>query len=76
MSSILECTFPAGAHLVHQSISCRTTDLDPGLGSSLLPPMTGLHEGKHLLFGRASLLRFHRSLLAHADFMKRLSSAF
>src|SRR5260370_6815828 len=76
MSSILECSFPAGAHLTQQPISCRTTDLDPGLGSSLLPPMTGLHEGNPLLFGRASLLRFHRPLLAHADFMKRLSSAF
>ncbi len=35
MSTFLECSFPADAHLAQQPISCRTTDLDPGLGSSL-----------------------------------------
>src|SRR5713226_428449 len=55
-------------------IGRRTTDLETGLGSSLLPPMTCLHKGHHLLFGRASLLRFHRSLLAPALFTKRRSS--
>ncbi len=50
--------------------------VDPGLGSSLLPPMTYLYESNHLLFGCASLLRFHRSLLARALFTKRLSSPF
>jgi len=38
--------------------------------------MTCLHKGNHLLFGRASLLRFHRSLLAPALFPKWLSSPF
>src|SRR6266478_4817292 len=42
--------------------------------SSRLPPMTCLHKGNHLLFGRASLLRFHCSLLAHTLFTKRLFS--
>ncbi len=50
--------------------------VDPGLGSSLLPPMTYLYESNHLLFGCASLLRFHRSLLARDLFTKRLSSPF
>src|SRR6266700_4069905 len=57
-------------------IGRRTTDLETGLGRSLLPPMTCLHKGNHLLFGRASLFRFHRSLLAPALFTKRLSSPF
>jgi len=50
--------------------------VDPGLGSSLSPPMTYLYESNHLLFGCASLLRFHRSLLARDLFTKRLSSPF
>ena len=74
MSAILECSFPTGAHKAQQPVGGRTTDLDPGLGSSLLPPMTCLHKGNHLLFGRASLLRFHCSLLAHTLFTKRLFS--
>src|SRR5712692_7897476 len=76
MSAILECSFPTAPHLAQQPIGRRTTDLDPGLGSSLLPPMTGLHEGNHLLFSCASLLRFHRSLLAQAVFTNRFSYPF
>jgi len=72
MSAILECSFPTGARKALQPVGGRTTDLDPGLGSSLLPPMTCLYKGNHLLFGRASLLRFHRSLLARTLFTKRL----
>src|SRR5258708_24386587 len=74
MSAILECSFPTGAHKAQQPVGGRTTDLDPGLGSSLLPPMTCLHKGNQLLFGRASLLRFHCSLLARTLFTKRLFS--
>src|SRR6266571_638778 len=76
MSAILECSFPTGARKALQPVGGRTTDLETGLGSSLLPPMTCLHKGNHLLFGRTSLLRFHRSLLAPALFPKWLSSPF
>ena len=76
VSSILESSFPTATHLAQQPIGRRTTDLETGLGRSLLPPMTCLHKGNHLLFGRTSLLRFHRSLLAPALFTKQLSSPF
>jgi hypothetical protein len=76
VSSILESGFPTATHLAQQPIGGRTTDWDPGLGSGLLSAVTRLHEGNHLLFGRASLLCFHRALLAPALFMKRLSSPF
>jgi hypothetical protein len=50
MSAILECSFPAGARKAQQPVGGRTTDLDPGLGSSL-PATDDLFAG-----GRSSAL--------------------